>query len=186
MSSFLMGYPHAPHIQNSMDHKYPVMDDYHHYNGYSMPSNGMGHQTHITADYMTSNHNSASDLHHQNYNYNSSHHQGITGYYSGYSPQVHTVPNNGYSTSSVDSYYSGFYGNSTSSSHTSSLDLPLQCPNSEPTNTVLGLQELGEFLFFQNRVGRWFGEWLNSRRMDWSMSYGCTRSISSLLWSVLL
>lgn len=159
MSSFLMGYPHAPHIQNSMDHKYPVVDDYHHYNGYSMPSNGMGHQAHISADYMASNHNNASDLHHQNYNYNTSHHQGISGYYSGYSPQVHTVPNNGYSTSSVDSYYSGFYGNSTSSSHTSSLDMPLQCPNSEPTNTVLGLQELGEFFDFilgGTTDGRWF------------------------------
>lgn len=24
------------------------------------------------------------------------------------------------------------------------MDLPIQCPNTEPTNTVLGLQELGE------------------------------------------
>lgn len=40
-------------------------------------------------------------------------------------------------------YYSGFYGGT---AHTNSImDLPIHCPNSEPSNTALGLQELGKF-----------------------------------------
>lgn len=42
----------------------------------------------------------------------------------------------------LGSYYSGYYGG-TAPHHNSVLDLPLQCPHVEPTNTALGLQELG-------------------------------------------
>lgn len=43
----------------------------------------------------------------------------------------------------VGSYYGGYYGGAASHHH-SVLDMPLQCPHVEPTNTALGLQELGK------------------------------------------
>lgn len=46
----------------------------------------------------------------------------------------------------LGSYYNGYYGASAVASHHHSvLDMPIQCPHSEPINTALGLQELGEF-----------------------------------------
>ncbi|XP_055850722.1 homeotic protein deformed [Episyrphus balteatus] len=176
MSSFLMGYPHAPHVQNPMgsglEPKFPPADDYHMYNGYSMSTGPIGHhQGHIGSDYMSNGHNSGS-LHHQssnsfNYSPHHHHHQSIgsaAGYY--HHPHPHSHPHSGYSTHSVHSpvsatagteaaianngyansnsnggYYGGYYG--ASNGHHQMLDLPIQCPNTEPTNTVLGLQELG-------------------------------------------
>ena len=44
----------------------------------------------------------------------------------------------------VGSYYGGYYGGSNPHNI---LDMPIQCPHVEPTNTALGLQELGNDLF---------------------------------------
>ncbi|CAD7084134.1 unnamed protein product [Hermetia illucens] len=137
MSSFLMGYPHAPHVQNHMgagiEPKFPPSEDYHHYNGYPMtpgiPQTG--------SEYMSPHHNGGIHQSSNNYNY----HQGIGGHYyhhhHGYGSQMHSMQNNSYSNSG---YYGSYYGNN---AHHQMMDLPIQCPNSEPTNTVLGLQELG-------------------------------------------
>lgn len=51
----------------------------------------------------------------------------------------------------VGSYYGGYYGG-TAPHHHSVLDLPIQCPHVEPTNTALGLQELGKFTEKSRRV----------------------------------
>lgn len=44
----------------------------------------------------------------------------------------------------VGSYYSGYYGGT--AHHHSVMDMPIQCPNTEPTNAAVGLQELGKQL----------------------------------------
>lgn len=44
----------------------------------------------------------------------------------------------------VGSYYGGYYGAGAAPHHHSVMDLPIQCPHVEPTNTALGLQELGK------------------------------------------
>lgn len=75
-----------------------------------------------------------------------------------YSAATAAVTNSGVSSANsrdggvglVGSYYSGYYGSSVTHHH-SVMDLPIQCPHTEPTNTALGLQELGKvkrgFLF---------------------------------------
>lgn len=139
MSSFLMGYPH--HVQtpmggSAMDPKFPPTEDYHSHNGYGLPA-GMPQSN---TDYM---HHQSNSIHHNANNFNYS--QGITGHFyhhhHGYNAQMHTSPTNGYSSSG---YYGSYYG---STAGHQIMDLPLQCSAStEPTNTVLGLQELGLFI----------------------------------------
>lgn len=138
----MRGYPH--HIQSPMggsshDPKFPQSsDDYqnlHHHNGYV--HNG------AVGSNMLSIGNDYSNLYHQsngihtnanNYNYSD------TGHFyqqnGSYSSQMHSTTNSGFQTNN-NGYYSGYY-----SAH-QMMDFPIQCPNSEPTNTVLGLQELG-------------------------------------------
>lgn len=60
----------------------------------------------------------------------------------GLSPSATNSLNCNESNSSGAGYYNGYYG--TSNGHHQMLDLPLQCPPTEPSNTALGLQELGE------------------------------------------
>lgn len=52
-------------------------------------------------------------------------------------------------TAAVTSSYGGYYGGTAHhhNHHHNVMDLPIQCPNTEPTNTALGLQELGIKLF---------------------------------------
>ncbi|XP_055700047.1 homeotic protein deformed [Phlebotomus papatasi] len=152
MSSFLMGYPH--HIQSPMgttiEPKFPPNEEYHHHhhhNGYaSMGTPAVQN----TSDYL---HHQNNSLHQNsgNFNYAQSigghfyhHHHGY-----GASPaQMPTAQSNSYSpaagapVTSGGGYYGGYYGTSTPSHH-QMMDLPIQCPNTEPTNTALGLQELG-------------------------------------------
>lgn len=163
MSSFLMGYPH--HIQNPMhsaiDPKFPPStDDYHHHhnhlhhNGYAHNSNSMS----STMPPIQSNNDYVNGVHHQNSitngmhssntnNYNYSHTISGHFYQHSYNSQMHHVPappsqtttNNSYSNSNNNAYYNNYYG----SNNNQMMDLPLQYSNTEPTNTVLGLQELG-------------------------------------------
>lgn len=140
-ASQMRGYPH--HIQSPMggshDPKFPQnSDDYqhhHHHNGY-VHNGAVGSNT-------LSMGNDYSNLYHQsngihtnasNYNYSD------TGHFyqqnGSYSSQMHSTPNSGFQANN-NGYYSAYY-----SSH-QMMDFPIQCPNSEPTNTVLGLQELG-------------------------------------------
>lgn len=46
------------------------------------------------------------------------------------------------STNLSGGYYNNYYN---TNGHHQSMDLPIQCPSVEPTNTVLGLQELGRY-----------------------------------------
>ena len=166
-----MGYPH--HIQSpmhggsSIDPKFPPnTDDYHthHHHHNHLHHNGYGHNANSMANNMAplqSNNDYSNGMHHQNvsngmhpnttsnYNYPPT----ISGhfYQQSYNSQMHHVPapppppaNNSYSPSNVNGYYGSYYGTNNNSHQM--MDLPLQCPNTEPTNTVLGLQELGEFL----------------------------------------
>lgn len=142
MSSFLMGYPH--HVQTPMggspiEPKFPPNEDYHHsHNGYGLSSqNNSEYSMHHQSN-------------HQNTTTNFNYAQGISGHFyhhhHGYSPQMHTTPpaaTNGYTSGS--GYYGSYYGASSGGIAGGSqiMDLPLQYTASEPTNTVLGLQELG-------------------------------------------
>lgn len=146
-----MGYPH--HMQSSMvqspiEPKFPPSEEYLHHNGYTM-STGMSHNN---TDYL---HHQTNGMHHQNTN-NYNYSQGIGGHFyhhhhHGYtSPEykppdykpsdIHSSLNNGYSNG--NGYYGGYYG---TTGH-QVMDMPIQCPAQESTNTVLGLQELGEFI----------------------------------------
>jgi hypothetical protein len=51
-------------------------------------------------------------------------------------------------------YYNNYYN---SNGHHTSMDIPIQCASTEPTNTALGLQELGKtvFVIYTNRVWNW-------------------------------
>lgn len=134
-----MGYPH--HMQSPMgtgiEPKYPPNEDYHHHNGYGM-STGISQNN---TDYL---HHQTNGMHHQNTN-NYNYSQGISGHFyhhhhHGYtSPDIHSSINNGYTNG--NGYYGGYYG---TGGH-QMMDLPIQCP-SEPTNTALGLQELGKVI----------------------------------------
>lgn len=167
-----MGYPHhiqSPMGGSSIDPKFPPnTEEYQHlHNGYgidhhngsngSMPS-GMS-QTN-PSDYGMPNHQS-NGIHHNVNNYNYS--QVINGHYyhhhhhhHGYNSPMHSMSNSSYSPSAMTThngggYYNGYYGQNNSmngspgivNSHHQAMDLPLQCPSAEPTNTALGLQELG-------------------------------------------
>lgn len=169
-----MGYPH--HIQSpmhggsSIDPKFPPnTDDYHtHHHHSHLHHNGYGHNANTMASSMTSlqsNNDYANGMHHQsvsngmhsnntnNYNYPPT----ISGhfYQQSYNTQMHHVPappppaNNSYSSSNVNGYYGSYYGSNNSHQM---MDLPIQCPNTEPTNTVLGLQELGRFSLKKSSV----------------------------------
>lgn len=127
-----MGYPH--HVQTPMggspiEPKFPPNEEYHSHNGYGLSSQN-------NSEYM---HHQSNGLHQNSNNFNYA--QGISGHFyhhhHGYSPQMHSTPANGYSSSG---YYGGYYG---SSGGHQIMDLPLQYTAAEPTNTVLGLQELG-------------------------------------------
>lgn len=142
MSSFLMGYSH--HMQNpmggsSIDPKFPPSEEFnYHHNGYTsitqnLNQNTMDYMQHQTNGIHTTNPST-------NYNY---HHQSIGGHFyhhhHGYSSQMSSIPNNNYTS---NGYYGSYYGTN-NGHHNQTMDLPIQCPNTEPTNTVLGLQELG-------------------------------------------
>ncbi|XP_055387988.1 homeotic protein deformed [Condylostylus longicornis] len=86
----------------------------------------------------------------QNYhNYSPHHNQAMNSFYHhNYSTQIHSGQSNNYTTSNCSSPYFGNYYNTTAAAVTTQsnhqiMDMPLQCPITEPTNTVLGLQELG-------------------------------------------
>lgn len=164
MSSFLMGYPHH-HMQTpmgGMEPKFPPSEEYHlHHNGYGS-MNGM---TQNQTDYL---HHQNNGLHQNTNNFNYS--QGLSGHFyhhphhppphhhhPGYaspvSSQMHSTSSpqsNGYTNNTPASYYGGYYSSSNNSNNSAShqiMDLPLQCPGTETTNTALGLQELGESPF---------------------------------------
>lgn len=131
-----MGYPH--HVQTPMggsaiEPKFPPNDDYHIHNGYGL-STGMSQNN---ADFI---HHQSNGLHQNTNNFNYA--QGIGSHFynhHGYHSQMHSTQSNGYSSGG---YYGGYYG---ASAGPQIMDMPLQCPATEPTNTVLGLQELGTF-----------------------------------------
>lgn len=147
-----MGYPHhlqSPMGGSSIDPKFPPSTDeyqlhhHHHHNGYSHHNGGGGMTTNMppTNNDYGNMHHPTNGIHSNANNYNYSH--GISGhfYQHGYNSQMHsTTPNTGYSTSNNNGYYNGYYGTNNANQL---MDLPIQCPNAEPTNTVLGLQELG-------------------------------------------
>ena len=134
-----MGYPH--HVQSPMggsaiEPKFPPNEDYSHHNNYGISTTML--QNGNSSDYMHHQTNSI----HQNSN-NFSYAQGISGHFyhhhhHGYNAQMSTSPTNGYSSGG---YYGGYYG---ASAGPQIMDMPIQCPATEPTNTVLGLQELGK------------------------------------------
>jgi hypothetical protein len=154
-----MGYPHHPHVQSSamggsLEPKFPPSEEYHHYNGYSMAAAGMAQTS--PGDYL---HHQSNGLHQNSANFSYSqgfgsfyhhhhhHHPPSSGYGSPTAAQMHglggVAQNNSYAN---NGYYSpGYYG-STPTTNTPAhqmLDLPIQFPVAEPTNTALGLQELG-------------------------------------------
>lgn len=141
MSSFLMGYPH--HIQSPMggsaiDPKFPPStEDYQHHNGYG--HGAMGGLGQAGQDYGV--HHQNNGLHHNANNFNYSPGIGSHFYHHGYNAQMHAAPSNGYSAAN-SGYYGSYYG--TNGSGHQMMDMPLQCSTAEPTNTVLGLQELGK------------------------------------------
>lgn len=141
-----MGYPHH-HVQthpmgSSLDPKFPPSEDYSsNYTNISL--------SHSNMDYM--HHQSNGFNHHQNTN-NYGYSQGISPHFyhpHNYgSPQIPHHPtaasaqNNSYNS---NNYYSNYY--STNSHNAPIMDLPIQCPtNTEPQNTALGLQELGNVI----------------------------------------
>jgi hypothetical protein len=168
-------HPHHPHVQSSaamgggLEPKFPPSEEYHHYNGYSMGTAGMTQTS--PGDYL---HHQTNGLHQNSAAANFSYSQGFGSFYhhhhhhhpppppppsSGYgSPtaaQMHglggVAQNNSYAN---NGYYSpGYYGSTAATNTTPAaaaphqmLDLPIQCPPVvEPTNTALGLQELGEW-----------------------------------------
>lgn len=140
-----MGYSH--HIQSPMggspiDPKFPPnSDEYQHHNGYG-GHNGMPAMQ--ANDYGV--HHQSNGLHHHNannFNYGQS-----PFYHHGYNSNMpHNMPNNGY-TPTNNTYYGSYYSTPNGGSHHQNMDLPLQCSSVEPTNTVLGLQELGKWLRF--------------------------------------
>lgn len=158
------------HGGSSIDPKFPPStDDYHHHhhhhnhNGYNHPhTNGMvGSMPPLQPnnDYVNGmHHQSPNGMHANNYNYSNT----ISGHFyqhSYNSPQMHHIPtpapappppppsvssqttNTTYPSPNNNAYYGSYYG---SNSNHQMMDLPLQCPNTEPTNTVLGLHELGK------------------------------------------
>ncbi|XP_063704068.1 homeotic protein deformed [Culicoides brevitarsis] len=166
MNSFLMGYPHHPHVQapmgSSLDPKFPPSEDYTNYTNINM--------THTNVDYL--HHHQAAAVangfnhhHHQNGNYNYGQHFYHPHNYG--TPQIAPAPpaaapppvvppptsthhatasaanlQNANNYNSANSYYGGYYA--ANSSNTPLMDLPLQCSTAaEPQNTALGLQELG-------------------------------------------
>ncbi|GAB0097732.1 hypothetical protein DMENIID0001_133980 [Sergentomyia squamirostris] len=153
MSSFLMGYPH--HIQSPMgttiEPKFPPNEEYHHHHHHNGYASMAAPAVQNTSDYL---HHQNNSLHQNsgNFNYAQSigghfyhHHHG----YGASTGQMPTPQTNSYSPAAPvttgGGYYGGYYGTTTAatSHHQSMMDLPIQCPNSEPTNTALGLQELG-------------------------------------------
>lgn len=167
-----MGYPHhiqSPMGGSSIDPKFPPStEDYQQlHNGYGIGHHNNGSSGNMSAvmpqtnpsDYGMSHHQSNGIHNVNNYNYS----QGINGHYyhhhhhHGYnSPMHHSMPNSSYSPTQIAShnsngYYGGYYGQNNSmggspgivNSHHQMMDLPIQCPSTEPTNTALGLQELG-------------------------------------------
>lgn len=158
------------HGGSNLDPKYPpsTTDDYHHHNlhhngyghnGDSMPTgmpslqsnndyvNGMSHHHHHHQNLTTGIHPSNSN------GYNYSHHSTISGHFyqhSSYNTQMHHVPtppaheqtatNTSYTNTNNNGYYSNYYGSTNSNQL---VDAPLQYAATEPTNTMLGLQELG-------------------------------------------
>lgn len=140
MSSFIMGYSH--HIQSPMsapiEPKFPPnSDEYQHHNGYGhggMPAIQTG------PDYGI--HHQNNSLHHNANNFNYG--QGPFYHHHGYNTQMPSITNNGYSPAN-NGYYS-YYGSTNNGGTHQNMDMPLQCSAVEPTNTVLGLQELGKFL----------------------------------------
>lgn len=146
-----MGYPH--HLQSPMggspiEPKFPPnSDDYQHLNGYGshggMPTIQNGPDYGGAHHHHHHHHHQNNGLHHNaanNFNYGQS-----PFYHPGYNSQMHTMPNNGYSTAN-NGYYGSYYGTPNGSAH-QNMDMPLQCSTAEPTNTVLGLQELGEYVY---------------------------------------
>lgn len=164
-----MGYPH--HIQSSMhggssiDPKFPPStDDYHHshhhhyHNGYGHATNSMSANMAPLSNNDYSNHQNVSNGMHSNNSNNYNYSQSISGhfYQHTYNSQMHPVPvplppnqpnNSAYSpvNNNSSTCYGSYYG-SNNDSH-QMLDMPLQCPSTEPTNTVLGLHELGKIFF---------------------------------------
>lgn len=163
------------HGGSALDPKYPPnTDDYHHHNhlhhngyghnGDSMSSNmpplqssndfvnGMPHHHHH-------HHleNLTNGIHSNNSNgYNYSHHT-ISGHFyqhnTSYNAQMHHIPptppaqppantNTSYANSNNNGYYNNYYGGT---NNNQILDAPLQYSNTEPSNTLLGLHELGVF-----------------------------------------
>lgn len=145
-----MGYPH--HVQtpmggSTMDPKFPPSEDYHVHSGYGL-STGIPTPQNTSNDYMHHHHHHQTNGLHQNSN-NFNYAQSIGGHFyhhhhHGYNAtaaaaQMHTPQTNGYSSTG---YYGSYYG---STAGHQIMDLPLQCSAAEPTNTALGLQELGVF-----------------------------------------
>lgn len=187
MSSFIMGYPHhtqSPMGGSSIDPKFPPSTDdlsfhhhhHHHHNGYMHNGGGMtAAMPPVNNDYINSMHHQSNGSIHptSNNNYNYSH--GISGHFyqhngAGgggaipYNTQMHTSPGNGY-TPNNNGYYGGYYG--TNNGH-QMMDLPIPCPTSaeEPTNTALGLQELGMWRCRQNvaALNSEFASWINKNK----------------------
>lgn len=163
----------------SLDPKYPSnTDDYPHHNlylnGYShngdsistnMPSiqssndyvNGLSHHHHHYHHHQQS---LPSGIHPNNSNsYNYSHHSTNSGHFyqhNSYNAQTHHVPtplandqtstNTTYASTNNNGYNSDYYGGT---NNNQLVDIPLQYSSVEPTNTMLGLQELGVFAKFQ-------------------------------------
>lgn len=190
MSSFLMGYP--LHIQSpmhggsSMDPKFPPSTDDYHHSHHHHYHNGYGHNVNSMSSNMApppppplqnndyTNHQNVSNGMHTNNSNNYDYSPTISGhfYQHSYNTQMHHVPappppaqqtNNTYSPPNNNAYYGSYYG---SNNGHQMMDLPLQCPSTEPTNTVLGLQELGEFfmgMFYENSVTEYKKKYLNIR-----------------------
>lgn len=162
-----MGYPH--HVQSAatmpIEPKFPPSEDYAH-NGYGVAAMSNA------SDYMQHHHHMQSSVangHQANGGYSPYGHQAISGHFyhhhhHGYSAQMpHASANTGYANgggggggggvgagsgggggggggSGAGGYYGGYYG--ATAGH-QIMDLPVQYPAMEPTNTALGLHELG-------------------------------------------
>ncbi|XP_001660498.2 homeotic protein deformed [Aedes aegypti] len=170
MSSFLMGYPH--HFQSmgiNIEPKFPPSDEYSFHNGYNNV-NGITHNGNEYLHHPTSEITPHSSGANNGNNYNSYSH-GMSGHY--YHHHHHHHHHNGYtspvqmhptasiptpaaivqpstpSSSSTPNESNGYVSNTyyptyyNGSGHQPLMDVPLQCPGSEISNTALGLQELG-------------------------------------------
>lgn len=165
-----MGYPH--HFQSmgiNIEPKFPASDDYGFHNGYNNVSgitqNGNEYLHHAPSEIVPHNNGGNNGNNYNAYGMSGHyyHHHHHHHHHNGYaSPvQMHqtaSIPtptvvqpstptssstpneNNGYVSST---YYPSYYN---SSGHQPLMDVPLQCPGSEISNTALGLQELGKVL----------------------------------------